>query len=117
MEMSGDEGCNFLVRLFNRILEEERMPEERTKSTLVPIYKNKGDVQSCSNYRGIKLMSHAMKIWERVIDGRIRKDINISNEQFGFVAGKSMTDAIFALKRTAESIERSNKNYIVYSLI
>ena len=78
------------------------MPEEWTKSTLVPIYKNKGDVQSCSNYRGIKLMSHTMKIWERVIDGRIRKDINISNEQFGFVAGKSTTDAIFALKRTAE---------------
>lgn len=28
---------------------------------LVSIFKNKGDVQSCSNYRGIKLISLAMK--------------------------------------------------------
>ena len=30
----------------------------------VPIYKNKGDIQSCMNYRGIKLMSHTMKLWK-----------------------------------------------------
>ena len=26
--------------------------------------------QSCTNYRGIKLMSHTMKLWERVIEHR-----------------------------------------------
>ena len=26
----------------------------------------KGYVQSCSNYMDVKLMSHSMKIWERV---------------------------------------------------
>lgn len=31
---------------------------------LVPIFKNKDDVQSCSNYRGIKLNSSTLKIWE-----------------------------------------------------
>ena len=34
------------------------MPDEWRKSILVPIYKNKGDIQSCTNYRGIKLMCY-----------------------------------------------------------
>ena len=38
-----------LTRLFNKILESERMPEEWRLSVLVPIFKNKGDVQSCGN--------------------------------------------------------------------
>ena len=47
----GDIGVNFLTKLFNQILETEEMPEEWRKSILVPIYKNKGDIQNCSNYR------------------------------------------------------------------
>ena len=43
----------FLSILFKSILESEKMPEE-WRSVLVPIFKNKGHVQSCSNYRGIK---------------------------------------------------------------
>ena len=34
----------------------EPMPEEWRVSALVPLYKGKGDVQECSNYRGIKLL-------------------------------------------------------------
>ena len=36
--------------------------EEKYISTYLK--KNKGNVQSCTNYRGIKLMSHTMKLWE-----------------------------------------------------
>ena len=57
--------------MFNRILETDKMPDEWRESVLVPIYK-KGDVQSCTNYRGIKLMSHTMKMWERVVEARLR---------------------------------------------
>lgn len=35
----------FLTRLFNIILESERMPEKWRKSVLVQIFKNKGDAQ------------------------------------------------------------------------
>ncbi|KAK3541138.1 hypothetical protein QTP86_015722 [Hemibagrus guttatus] len=58
----GEAAVEFLTSLFNRVLESEKMPEEWRRSVLVPIFKNKGDVQSCSNYRGIKLMSHTMKL-------------------------------------------------------
>ncbi|KAK3528964.1 hypothetical protein QTP70_014145 [Hemibagrus guttatus] len=67
----GEAAVEFLTSLFNRVLESERMPEEWRRSVLVPIFKNKGDVQSCSNYRGIKLISHAMKLWERVVGARL----------------------------------------------
>ncbi|KAK3510590.1 hypothetical protein QTP70_011796 [Hemibagrus guttatus] len=73
------------------------MPEE-WRSVLVPIFKNKGDVQSCSNYRGIKLMSHTMKLWERVVEARLRKVVEICEQQYGFMPRKSTTDAIFALR-------------------
>ena len=71
-------GINWLTKLFNEILRSKKMPDEWRKSTLVPIYKNKGDIQSCGNYRGIKLMSHTMKLWERVIERRLRKEIQVT---------------------------------------
>ncbi|KAK3543883.1 hypothetical protein QTP70_030155, partial [Hemibagrus guttatus] len=94
----GEAAVEFLASLFNRVLESERMPEEWRRSVLVPIFKNKGDVQSCSNYRGIKLMSHTMKLWERVVEARLRKVVEICEQQYGFIPRKSTTDAIFALR-------------------
>ncbi|KAK3542444.1 hypothetical protein QTP86_025898 [Hemibagrus guttatus] len=94
----GEAAVEFLTSLFNRVLESERMPEEWRRSVLVSIFKNKGDVQSCSNYRGIKLMSHTMKLWERVVEVRLRKVVEICEQQYGFMPRKSTTDAIFALR-------------------
>ncbi|KAK3508896.1 hypothetical protein QTP70_013717 [Hemibagrus guttatus] len=94
----GEAAVEFLTSLFSRVLESERMPEEWRRSVLVPIFKNKGDVQSCSNYRGIKLMSHTMKLWERVVEARLRKVVDICEQQYGFMPRKSTTDAIFALR-------------------
>ncbi|KAK3525608.1 hypothetical protein QTP70_000428 [Hemibagrus guttatus] len=94
----GEAALEFLASLFNRVLESERMPEEWRRSVLVPIFKNKGDVQSCSSYRGIKLMSHTMKLWERVVEARLRKVVEICEQQYGFMPRKSTTDAIFALR-------------------
>ena len=67
----GDIAIVWLTKLFNRIFRSNKMPEE-WRSILVPIYKNKRVIQSCTNYRGIKLMSHTMKLWERVIEHRLR---------------------------------------------
>ncbi|KAL5579384.1 hypothetical protein UlMin_011826 [Ulmus minor] len=77
----------WLTRLFNRILESRKMPNLWRHSIVVPIYKNKGNIQNCSNYRGIKLMSHTMKLWERAIKQRLRSLTTVSDNQFGFVIG------------------------------
>ena len=84
----GKMGIKFLTRLFNRLLVGERMPEEWRRSVLIPIYKNKGDAQYCGNYNGTSLMSHTMKIWERIIEARLRYRVKISKQQYGFMPGK-----------------------------
>ncbi|XP_061629993.1 uncharacterized protein LOC133478218 [Phyllopteryx taeniolatus] len=81
----GEVAVEFLTSLFNRILVREKRLEEWRKSVLVPIFKNKGDVQSCGNYRGIKSMSLTMKLWERVVEARLRTEVSICEEQYGFI--------------------------------
>ena len=41
-------------------------------SRLVPIYKGKGSILECNNYRGITLMSLTMKLAERLIEASLR---------------------------------------------
>jgi len=42
------------------------------EGTLFPVCKRKTDVQKYVSYRSIKLMSHTMKLWEKVIEHRSR---------------------------------------------
>ena len=60
----GDVGIGWLTKLMNKLLKGGKMPSEWMKSVLVPIHKGKGDSKECGNYRGTKLMSHTMKLWE-----------------------------------------------------
>ena len=69
----GNKGVEFLVKFFNRLLQGEKMPDGWRGSVLVPLYKGKKDIKECGNYWGIKLMSHTMKLWERIIEARIRR--------------------------------------------
>ena len=105
----GEMGIEFLTRLFNRLLMGERMPEEWRRSVLIPIYKNKGDAQCCGNYRGIKLMSHTMKVWERIIEARLRDRVEISKQQYEFMPGKGTTDAMFALRMLMEKYREGQR--------
>jgi Reverse transcriptase (RNA-dependent DNA polymerase) len=86
------------------------MPDEWKRSILVPIFKNKGDIQSCTNYRGIKLMSHTINIWERVIEHRLRKLTTISTNQFGFMLGRSTMEAIFLIRQLMERHREQKKD-------
>ena len=94
----GNKGVEFLVNFVKRVLQGEKMPDKRRRSVLLPLCKSKGDIKECGNYRGIKLMSHSIKLWERVIETRIRKEVTIAEQQFGFMPGRSTVDAIFCLR-------------------
>jgi len=43
-----------------------------------------------------------MKLWERVIEGRLRNETLISKNQFGFMSGRSTTEAIHLIRRLIE---------------
>jgi hypothetical protein len=69
----------------------------------------KGDALACGSYRGIKLLEYAMKVLERVIEGRVRKIVKIDSMQFGFMAGRGTTDAIFIVWQLQEKYLAKNK--------
>ncbi|XP_009757626.2 uncharacterized protein LOC107803948 [Nicotiana tabacum] len=49
----GKAGLEWLTELFNVIFKTKRMSDEWMCSTIIPLYKNKGDIQNYNNYRGI----------------------------------------------------------------
>ncbi|GKC26758.1 retrovirus-related pol polyprotein LINE-1 [Tanacetum coccineum] len=57
------------------------MPEEWRLSDVILIFQNKCDAQVCSKYRGIKLLGHTMKLWERVIERRLQRETIASENQ------------------------------------
>ena len=106
----GDIAIVWLTKMFNNIFRSNKMPKEWRKNILVPISKNKGDIQNCINYRGIKLMSHTTKLWERVIEQRLRGTTQISTNQFGFMPGRSTTEAIFLIRQVMERFREQKKD-------
>jgi len=44
-------------------------------------------------------LSPVLKILERVVEARVGKIVKIDNMQFGFMAGKGTTDAIFIVRQ------------------
>ena len=97
-----DISVEWLTEICNGIVEEKKIPEDLKSSILVPVYTGKGDPLACGSYRGIKLLEHAMKVIERVLEGRIRDQIDIDEMQFGFMPGRGTTDAIFIVRQLQE---------------
>ncbi|KAD4586681.1 hypothetical protein E3N88_24282 [Mikania micrantha] len=105
-----DEGISWLTTFFNTIIKTGKMPDQWRISVLVPLYKNKGDAQCCTNYRGIKLLFHTMKFWERVIETRLRRENQVTENQFGFMPGRSTTEATHILRRMMESYREKKRD-------
>lgn len=41
-------------------------------------------------YRGIKLMNHTMEIWAKSIKTSLRREVMISEQQYGFLLRKAL---------------------------
>ena len=50
-----------------------------------------------------------MKVLERVIEGTVKKIVKSYSMQFGFMAGRSTTDAIFIVRQLQEKYLAKNK--------
>ena len=73
----GEEGVDMFLDLLQKIFEQEKMLEEWRNSLIVPIFKKKEGIQDSGNYRGINMMSHTIKIWERIVDRRMSEETSI----------------------------------------
>ncbi|KAI5739918.1 hypothetical protein M8J77_024981 [Diaphorina citri] len=61
-------------------------------------------------------MSHSMKLYERIVDKRLRRETEVSEEQFGFMPGRGTTDAVFALRQMME-VHRDKEQSLVFVFI
>ena len=109
LKASGESGVRWMTDLFNLVVKTGNIPEDWSKSWMVSIYKGKGNALECNSYRGIKLLEHAMKVFERIIEARLREKVDIDDMQFGFRAGKSTTDAIFIVRQLQEKYMEKKK--------
>ena len=98
----GESGEDVMHEILKKAWEEEHIPKEWKKSEIVPIYKQKGDPLSCGNFRGIKLLEHGMKLFEKILERRLRKLITVNNMQFGFSPRKGTTHAVFIVQQLQE---------------
>ena len=105
----GEEGIVFLKKELNKILT-SGIPSSWRLSEVTPLFKGKGSTLECSNCRGIKLISHTLKLLERIIDQRLRSIVELGNIQFGFRRGRSTMDPVFALKILQEKYKEKQKD-------
>ena len=76
------------------------------KAIILPIYKGKGDAGNCNNYRGISLVDHLAKIYERILERRLREKVEpkLGEEQHGYRRGRGTTDLLFTLRMVTEKM-------------
>ena len=53
------------------------MPADWALGIVVPIFKGKVDIGSCSCYRAVKLLEHGMKVVEWVLEKRLCRIVSV----------------------------------------
>ena len=89
-----------------------KIPEEWRNGLIVPVWKRKEDVHDPGKYRGIMLLSHVLKVLERILDGRIRRivECEMGEEQQCFRRGGGMADGMFTLRQLVEKRLEEQEN-------
>ncbi|VDP32667.1 unnamed protein product [Heligmosomoides polygyrus] len=115
-EVLADSGINWLTQFLNRkTTKEGKMPDDWRNNSIDPIFKQRVDASECSNYRGIKLTSYTIKIYERLVDSRPRKMVPISQVHWGFIPrGPPRTPSFIARQVMEKYREKRKPSYLVF---
>lgn len=112
----GENGLQMLLQIINMAWQKEKIPKDWEIRLILPVHK-KGDTMDSQNYRGITLLSTPTKIFEKIIEKRIRKEVEpkLLQVQSGFRKGKSTQDHVFTIKEIMNrTLARSKTIYITF---
>ena len=89
LKCGGECLLEWLMRVCNVCILEEKVPNDRMRAIIVPIYKDKCDRSECKNYGGISLLSVPGKMHGRILIENVRSLTEglIGEEQSGFRSG------------------------------
>lgn len=116
LEREGKHCLKMLVNIFNKVWFENKLPDDQMLSFSIPIYKEKCDLVRKGSYRDIKLLDHAFKLCERIIDKRLMEVEHMDKLQYGFMPGRETADAVFLLRRLTEKF-RSKEKKLFYVFV
>ena len=98
-----------LKQTFDLIWKDEKVPKHWTKGLICKIPK-KGNIQDCSNWRGVTLLPLASKVFSRILVNRIQTGVDkeLRKEQAGFRKGRGTIEQIFILRNILEQANEWN---------
>ena len=114
----GDIIAMSMYKLFKRLVDLEKIPDEWNEGTIIPIFK-KGDHRDLNNYRGITLNSCVSKIYNRIISQTVSNFIEehdlLTEVQGGFRKDRRCEDHIFVLKSIIATRQaEGKKTYLTF---
>ena len=103
LKLGGEETIEILTKLFNKIVQLEKIPTQWNEAKVIILHK-KGDMKDIKNYWPISLLPHLYKVFTRVILARIEKELEWKQprEQAGFRAGFRTSDHLHTLSQLIE---------------
>ena len=99
-----------LKAMIEKAREAEKIPQAWEEGEIIRLCKGKGTKGKCSNERGITLASNVGKVYERIINERIKKQLQITKAQAGGKPGSSTADHLIILKEAIQDITKKENS-------
>ena len=104
----------WMQRVFNMVMKSGRAPNDWRRAVVISVYK-KGCRLTCSNYRGVSLLSVAGKWFGKVLKFKLRDctEGRVLEEQARFRAKRSCVDQVFTLRQVMEKAIEKRRELLV----
>ena len=107
-----------LTHIINLSIKTCAVPDAMKIARVTPVFKGKGSMEECTNYRPISILPIFSKILEKVVNFQLMKyltDNNVINtRQYGFQPNKGTNDALVQLSQ--QSFEALNKKHLILGI-
>ena len=101
-----------LTELFHCMWRKEAIPQEFKDSSIIHLYKQKGNPQVCDNHRGISFLCIAGKILAKILLNRLNVHLDqkglIPESQCGFRKDRGTINMIFTSRQLQEKCQEQN---------